>query len=101
MAREFRDEVRRCVRAVLEPLERAISAGRDAGRFPDADPERDALAIQHLCAGLLQDALLGLGELNRADATALAVRFALATLRGEPARPRSRPPARRSAPRRT
>lgn len=99
MAQEFRDEVRRCVRVVVEPLERAIAAGCEAGRFPDADPRRDALAIHHLCSGLLQDALLGLGELNRADAIALAMRFALGTLRAEPARTR-RADARRSPARR-
>jgi AcrR family transcriptional regulator len=85
MAREFRDEVRRCVRAVIAPLEQAIEAGRDAGMFPGADPARDALAIHQLCAGLLQDELLGLGELTRAEATALATRFALTTLRAAPA----------------
>jgi hypothetical protein len=97
MAREFRDEVRRCVRAVVAPLEQAIGAGRDAGMFPGADPARDALAIHQLCAGLLQDELLGLGELSRVDATALATRFALTTLRAAPAaaprrRARSRNP---------
>jgi AcrR family transcriptional regulator len=90
MAQEFRDEVRRCVRTIVAPLEQAIAAGRHAGVFPDADPHRDALAIHQLCAGLLQDQLLGLGELSRAEATALATRFALATLQAPtPARPRA------------
>lgn len=98
MAREFRDEVRRCVRSVLAPLEQAIADGRDAGQFPAADPSRDALAIHHLCAGLLQDELLGLGEVVRGDALALATRFALGTLRG-PTAP-AHPPARAAAHRR-
>jgi hypothetical protein len=66
---------------VVAPLEEAIRAGRDAGVFPGADTSRDALAIHQLCSGLLQDALLGLGDLSRAEATALATRFALTTLR--------------------
>ncbi|MBV8951648.1 MAG: TetR/AcrR family transcriptional regulator [Actinobacteria bacterium] len=96
MAREFRDEVRRCVRSVLAPLEQAIADGRDAGMFPHADPARDALAIHHLCSGLLQDALLGLGELNRAEAIALATRFAIGTLRSA-ADASARTPTRRRA----
>jgi AcrR family transcriptional regulator len=85
MVREFRDEVRRCVSTMVAPLEQAIAAGRDAGVFPGADPPRDALAIQQLCAGLLQDELLGLGELSRVEARELVTRFALTTLRGRPA----------------
>jgi AcrR family transcriptional regulator len=101
MVREFRDEVRRCVSTMVAPLEQAIAAGRDAGVFPGADPPRDALAIQQLCAGLLQDELLGLGELSRVEARELVTRFALTTLRGRPAGSVRRAPrekrARRSA----
>jgi hypothetical protein len=83
IAREFPDEIARCIRLMLEPLEHAIEEGRVAGEFPDADPRRDALAIHHLCTGLMTDRLLGIGGgLTRDDAVALATRFALTTLRG-------------------
>jgi AcrR family transcriptional regulator len=83
IAREFPDEIARCIRMMLEPLEAAIAEGRDAGVFPEADPQRDALAVHHLCTGLMVDRLLGIGDgLSRDDATALATRFALTTLQG-------------------
>jgi AcrR family transcriptional regulator len=82
IAREFPDEIARCIRLMLEPLEEAIEEGRVAGEFPNADPWRDALAIHHLCTGLMTDRLLGIGGgLTRDDAVALAKRFALTTLR--------------------
>lgn len=85
IAREFPDEIARCIRLMLEPLERAIEDGRVSGRFPRSDPPRDALAIHHLCTGLMADQLLGIGDgLNRDEAVALATRFALTTLRGAP-----------------
>ena len=83
VASEFPVEVARCVRLLLAPLEDAISAGRDAGMFPGADPAADALAIHHLCSGLTTDRLLGVRELTRAQAIDLAERFALTTLKGE------------------
>jgi AcrR family transcriptional regulator len=84
IAREFPDDIARCIRMMLEPLEGAIAEGRNAGVFPDASPRRDALAIHHLCMGLMVDRLLGIGHgLSRDDAAALAGRFALTTLRGE------------------
>jgi AcrR family transcriptional regulator len=84
-AREFPDEIARCIQLMLEPLEAAIAEGRGAGAFPGADPQRDALAIHHLCTGLMTDRLLGIGGgLTRDDAVALATRFALTTLRSEP-----------------
>jgi len=79
---EFPELVARCVRALLEPLEDAIAAGRDEGIFPGADPVADALAIHHLCAGLTSDRLLGTSNRSRANAVALAERFALTTLTG-------------------
>ena len=83
IAREFPDEIARCIRMMLEPLEAAISEGRESGAFPDADSQRDALAIHHLCTGLMVDRLLGIGDgLSRDDAVALVTRFALTTLRG-------------------
>jgi hypothetical protein len=81
IASEFPDDVIRCVRQQLAPLEAAIDEGRSAGRFPAAEPERDALAIHHLCSGLMTDKLLGTGTMGRDNAVALATRFALATLR--------------------
>jgi AcrR family transcriptional regulator len=80
LASEFPDEVARCMRLQLGPLEEAIAEGRANGVFPDAEPATDALAIQHLCAGLMTDRLLGTGSLGRDDALALATRFALTTL---------------------
>jgi AcrR family transcriptional regulator len=82
VAGEFPNEVDRCVRVLLAPLEEAIAAGRDAGDFPGADPGPDALAIHHLCAGLTTDRLLGTSGVTRAEAVVLAHRFALTTLRG-------------------
>jgi AcrR family transcriptional regulator len=82
VATEFPDEVARCVQLLLAPLAEAIAAGREAGVFPGADPEDDALAIHHLCAGLTTDRLLGVGGMTRAQAVALAERFALSTLKG-------------------
>ena len=82
IAREFPDEIARCISLMLEPLEAAIEDGRDTGSFPGADPPRDALAIHHLCSGLMTDRLLGIGGgLSREEAVALATRFALTTLR--------------------
>jgi AcrR family transcriptional regulator len=81
-ATEFPAEIERCVRLLLEPLEDAIAAGRAAGLFPDADPALDAVAIHHLCTGLMTDRLLGIGSLTREQAVALAERFAVRTLRG-------------------
>jgi AcrR family transcriptional regulator len=81
IAREFPDEIARCIRLMLEPLEEAIEEGRVSGEFPNADPWRDALAIHHLCTGLMTDRLLGIGDgLTRDEAVALATRFALTTL---------------------
>ena len=83
IARELPDEIARCIRLMLEPLEAAIAEGGDTGAFPRADPEGDALAIHHLCTGLMTDRLLGIGSgLNRDEAVALATRFSLTTLRG-------------------
>jgi AcrR family transcriptional regulator len=83
IAREFPDEIARCIRMMLEPLEAAIAEGRDSGAFPGADSQRDALAIHHLCTGLMVDRLLGIGDgLSRDDAVASVTRFALTTLRG-------------------
>lgn len=83
IAAEFPDEVIRCVRDQLEPLEDAITEGVVTGEFAGAQPKRDALAIHHLCAGLMTDRLLGIGGgLGRDEAVALATRFALTTLQG-------------------
>jgi AcrR family transcriptional regulator len=83
IAAEFPDDVIRCVRRQLAPLEEAIDEGRASGAFPAAEPERDALAIHHLCSGLMTDKLLDTGTLGRDNAVALATRFALATLRSD------------------
>jgi AcrR family transcriptional regulator len=84
IAREFPGEIARCIRLMLEPLEAAIEEGRRGGAFPGADPARDALAIHHLCTGLMTDRLLGIGDgLSRDEAVALAKRFALTTLRSK------------------
>jgi AcrR family transcriptional regulator len=82
IATDFPEEIVRCVRLLLEPLEAAITTGQEQGVFAGADPERDALAIHHLCSGLMADRLLGTGGLAREQAVALAERFALTTLQG-------------------
>jgi AcrR family transcriptional regulator len=81
-ATEFPEEIERCVRLLLEPLEEAVVGGREAGLFPDAHSELDAVAIHHLCTGLMTDRLLGIGSLTREQAVTLAERFAITTLRG-------------------
>ena len=83
IAAEFPDDVIRCVRLQLAPLEEAIDEGRSSGAFPCADAARDALAIHHLCSGLMTDKLLGTGSMTRDNAVALAARFALTTLRSD------------------
>jgi AcrR family transcriptional regulator len=83
IASEFPDDVVRCVRMQLAPLEEAIEAGRLSGAFPAAKPERDALAIHHLCSGLMTDRLLGTSTMGRNKAVELATRFALTTLRSD------------------
>jgi AcrR family transcriptional regulator len=83
IASEFPDDVTRCVGLQLAPLEEAIEEGRASGAFPTAEPERDALAIHHLCSGLMTDKLVGTGSLGRNEAVELATRFALATLRSD------------------
>ena len=80
LATEFPVELERCVRMLLEPLEAAIAAGVDAGVFHTDDPEADAVAIHHLCTGLMSDRLMGSGSMTRERAVALAERFALAAL---------------------
>jgi AcrR family transcriptional regulator len=80
IASEFPDEVARCIRLQLAPLEDAIEEGRSSGDFPSAEPARDALAVHHLCSGLMTDKLLGTGSMTRDHAVALATRFALTTL---------------------
>ena len=83
IAREFPAEIERCVVAQRTPLEKAIAAGVADGRFPAADPAADALAIHHLCLGLVTDRLLGLGDVGRDRALALVTGFALQTLRSD------------------
>ena len=83
VASEFPYDVIRCVRRQLAPLEEAIAEGRSSGTFPSAEPERDALAIHHLCSGLMTDKLLGTGAMTRDGAVALATRFAVTTLRSD------------------
>lgn len=91
IAREFPEEIEATLRGQRQLLEDAITAGRDAGRFPDADPVADAIAIHNLCTGLMTDRLLGLGTLAHGHAVALATGFALQTLtsNGRDRRPRS------------
>jgi len=93
VARDFPEEIQRCVEAQLEPLEAAIARGRDTAVFPHAEPARDARAIHHLCAGLMRDQLLGVSALRRDDAVALATGFAIQTLHadGRARRPEHRP----------
>jgi AcrR family transcriptional regulator len=102
LSRQFPERTRRCVALQLAPLVDAIRDGRDQGVFPHADPDGDARAIHHLCAGLMADRLFGLTDESVGAATARAVGFALQTLaadgrdrRGTPARRTPRPRGRR------
>jgi AcrR family transcriptional regulator len=80
LALRFPKEMDRLARGRLDPLEKAIAAGRTSGAFPDAHPVEDARAIHHLCSGLINDRLYGSTSLTRTGAVALATRFALGTL---------------------
>jgi AcrR family transcriptional regulator len=80
LARRFPEEIDRSNKRQRKPLEDAIAAGRAAGVFPDADPVTNALAIHHLCFGLINDRLYGSTSLSRADAVALTTRFSLRAL---------------------
>ena len=81
LARDFPAEVDRCVQAQRAPLEAAIAGGVVDGAFVAVEPAAAARAIHHLCAGLMADKLWGTDPLPRADAIALATRFALGGLR--------------------
>ena len=66
LAAEFPDEIERCVRLLLEPLEAAIAAGRGRRRVPAREtPRPTRCAIHHLCAGLMTDRVLGVGNVGR------------------------------------
>jgi AcrR family transcriptional regulator len=80
LARRFPEEIDELNRRRLECLEAAIEAGRAKGVFASADPATDARAIHHLCNGLIDDRLYNATTLSRADAVALATRFALGAL---------------------
>lgn len=62
VVRRFADELARAARAILDPLTDAITAGRDAGIFPLADPERDALLIHDLAGAAMSTALARPGD---------------------------------------
>jgi AcrR family transcriptional regulator len=81
LARRFPEEIDRLNRRQLEPLERAIEAGKAADLFPEADPTTDARAIQHICSGLINDRLYSPTALSRDEAVTVATRFALGALR--------------------
>jgi hypothetical protein len=86
LARRFPDEVEHCLRLQRAPLVELIAAAR----YPRADPERDALAIHHLCAGLLADRLAGTSSFSRDAAVALAAGAALQILHADGAERRPR-----------
>jgi hypothetical protein len=54
----------------LSPLRRTIEDGRRDGSFATNDPRGDAIAIHHLCASALLDAL-GVEEVAAADTPAV------------------------------
>lgn len=91
IAREFPDEIEATLRSQRRLLEDAIAAGRDVGRFPNADPAVDALAIHHVCTGLMTDQLLGISTLGHDQAVALATGCALQTLTADGRERRPRP----------
>jgi AcrR family transcriptional regulator len=91
IAREFPEEIEAALRSQRRLLEDAIAAGRDAGCFPGANPATDALAIHHLCSGLMNDQLLGIGTLGHDQALALAAGCALQALASDGRDRRPRP----------
>jgi AcrR family transcriptional regulator len=91
IARDFPDEIEATLRSQRRLLEDAIAAGRDAGRFPNADPAVDAVAIHHLCTGLMTDQLLGISTLDHDQAVAVATGCALQTLNADGRERRPRP----------
>ena len=76
LAERFPDEERRCVRLLVEPLERAIKEGVASGEFNLADPGHDAEAIYHLAMGWMQSRMFtdepgDSGDLGRLTAFAM------------------------------
>jgi AcrR family transcriptional regulator len=61
------------------PLEEAIADGVASGAFPDADPRRDALLVEHLCSGLDRGPVEWLAT-ERAAGVQLVADFVLAAL---------------------
>lgn len=76
----FPAAIAECLAGQRAPLVDAIAAGVDAGGFTSDDPAADALAVHHLCLGLLGDQLSGTATLSRDEAVALVERFALGAL---------------------
>ena len=75
LEQEYPEAIAECLGRQRAPLVATLTAG-----YGSAEPEGDALAIHHLCLGLLSDALTGAGRLSEAEAVALAERFALGAL---------------------
>jgi AcrR family transcriptional regulator len=61
------------------PLEAAIADGVASGAFPDADPRRDALLVEHLCSGLDRGPVEWLAT-DRAAGVRFVADFVLAAL---------------------
>jgi AcrR family transcriptional regulator len=80
LAHRFPEEIHELNVRQLQPLQDAIAAGVAAGVFSTNDPVADARAIHHVCAGLINDRLYASTALTRAEAVALATRFALGAL---------------------
>jgi len=76
LAERFPAEISDLAGLLSKPLLTALRAARDAGEFPDIDPERDADAIYQLAVGWLQRRLVTGSEPSAEDAAHI-VRFAM------------------------
>jgi len=77
VAERFPDEVVAGRRALLDPLVDVLARGREAGEFPLADPEPDAVAIYQLSGGMLRELLDGTAPTDAGTSIAQAQAFAL------------------------
>jgi AcrR family transcriptional regulator len=82
VVRRFADVLAVAACAILDPLEAAIVEGRDAGVFPLAEPEGDALLIHDLAGAAMSTALARPG--TEEDIAAAVAHFVLRALGARP-----------------
>ena len=73
----YAEENRSAEQALIEPLREVLGAGRDAGDFPDAEPETDARTIFALVWRFATEGMAGAPTLSRDEARRQVLRFTL------------------------